>query len=61
MSERKTKSGLARLGKNERDIVINLKNGEAFTINGFALIDLTHKRAASIDVLKKSCRRDRSK
>jgi hypothetical protein len=60
MSERKIKIGLARLGKNNRDIVINLKNGEALTINGFALIDLIHKRASFVDVLRKPCRRSRS-
>jgi hypothetical protein len=62
MLNRKVKVGFARLSKNNRDIVIILQNGKAFTINGFDLIDLMHNRVSFVDVLGKPCfKRERSK
>ena len=57
---RKIKVGIAHVNKNTQEIVINLKNGKAYTINGFKLSDLMRERVPSVDVLRKPCRRRRS-
>jgi hypothetical protein len=59
MSDRKIKVGFARLSENNRDIVVILENGKAFTLNGFDVINLIHKYVPSIDVLDKRWRQRR--
>ena len=61
MSERKIKVGIARVNKNTQEIVINLKKGEAFTLNGFELSNMMRERVNFVDVYRKPCRRDCSK
>jgi hypothetical protein len=61
MSNRKIKLGIARLNKNNHEIVINLKNGEALTINCYRISDLMRERVPFVDVFRKPRRGNRSK